>query len=420
MASEIHISGPHIGLFNQSSQFIIKDTTINVVSGDQFNNSSIMVENAKGTEWITAPDPLENFRIAYLKIVENTGAWLLEDESFQKWKNNGELLWLQGKAGSGKTLCTNIINNLWKEVNAVAVFYYFDTRDQAKVNYDGFVSSLLCQVAGKANNEHAQAKLQTLYNNSHEGEFLVAEDKGAILIDLIMTIDKAIYIVIDGVDECKEQTKVVDLVGNLSKLNNCFVLLASRPHLNMARIAAGQKITISLGDKDVVNADIKRYVDIKIEQSEFSEELKTEIKTALVNGGNGQADVNAQGGYYGNALHIASILGHLEIVRALLENGADVNVQGGRYGNALHATSIGGHLEIVKVLLGNRADVNAQGRYYGNALQAASIGGHLEVVKVLLEYRADVNVQGGYYGNALQAATCEGHVFYKLQAAKAI
>ncbi|KAF5317451.1 hypothetical protein D9758_018836 [Tetrapyrgos nigripes] len=248
MASGINIHGPRVELFNQSSQFIIKDTTINVIGGDQYNNSNAVVGNAKPTEWITAPNPLENFNAAYPKIVKNTGTWLLEDESFQNWKNNGNLLWLQGKAGSGKTfLCTNIINNL-RKANAL-VFYYFDTRDQAKVKYDGFVSSLLCQVAGKSRNDDAQAKLQTLYASN-----------------------TAIYIVIDGVDECEEQTRVV----------------ASRPHLNMSRIGAEQKITISLDDKSGVNADIERYVDIKLEQSDFSEELKTEIKTGLVHGSNGQ------------------------------------------------------------------------------------------------------------------------------------
>ncbi|KAF5327933.1 hypothetical protein D9758_018989 [Tetrapyrgos nigripes] len=290
MASESNIHGSRFVLFNQSSQFIIKDTTINVIGGDQYTHSNAIVGNTKGTEWITAPDPLENFRIAYPKIVENTGTWLLEDKSFQNWKTNGSLLWLQGKAGTGKTfLCTNIIDNFRKGANPV-VFYYFDTRDQAKVNYDGFVSSILCQVAGRANNEHAKAKLLTLYNSSQEGNFLVAEAKRAILSDLIKTIDTTVYIVIDGVDECEEQKKVMDLVGDLSKLNNCFVLLASRPHLSMATssIATGQRIMISLDDKSGVNADIERYVDVKVEESGFSEELKAEIKTALVNSGNGQ------------------------------------------------------------------------------------------------------------------------------------
>ncbi|KAK4148892.1 hypothetical protein C8A00DRAFT_19362, partial [Chaetomidium leptoderma] len=40
-----------------------------------------------------------------------------------------------------------------------------------------------------------------------------------------------------------------------------------------------------------------------------------------------------------------------EIVRQLLEHRADVNAQGGRFGNALQTASAGGHAEIVRQLL---------------------------------------------------------------------
>ncbi|KAJ6527974.1 hypothetical protein DFH09DRAFT_1413900, partial [Mycena vulgaris] len=132
----------------------------------------------------------------------------------------------------------------------------------------------------------------------------------------------------------------------------------------------------------------------------------TEIVRELLKRG---ADVNAQGGRYGNALQAASSGGHIETVRELLERGADVNAQGGRYYNALQAASSGGHTETVRELLERGADVNAQGGRYGNALQAASSGGHIETVRELLERGADVNAQGGRYYNALQAASSGGH-----------
>jgi hypothetical protein len=121
------------------------------------------------------------------------------------------------------------------------------------------------------------------------------------------------------------------------------------------------------------------------------------------------ADVNAQGGDYGNALYAASLGGHEKVVELLLGQGADVNAQGGRFGNALQAASLDGHEKVVELLLGQGADVNAQGGDYGNALQAASFEGHEKVVELLLGQGADVNAQGGYYGNALQAASSRGH-----------
>jgi ankyrin repeat protein len=126
----------------------------------------------------------------------------------------------------------------------------------------------------------------------------------------------------------------------------------------------------------------------------------------LINAG---ANVNAQGGHYSNALYAASSGGYEQIVKLLLEKGANVNAQGRHYGNALQQASFGGHEQIVKLLLKKGANVNAQGGFYGNALQAALAGGHEQIVKLLLEKGAEVNAQGGHFGNVLQAASYKGH-----------
>ncbi|EWY99469.1 hypothetical protein FOYG_03512 [Fusarium oxysporum NRRL 32931] len=120
------------------------------------------------------------------------------------------------------------------------------------------------------------------------------------------------------------------------------------------------------------------------------------------------ADVNAQGGEYGNALQAASIMGNLEVVKLLLDKGADVNAQGDYFGNALYAASFQGKLEVMQLLLDKGADVNAQGGFYGNALYTASFKGNLEAIQLLLDSGADVNAQGGEYGNALRAASFQG------------
>jgi len=48
----------------------------------------------------------------------------------------------------------------------------------------------------------------------------------------------------------------------------------------------------------------------------------------------------------------------------LLDKGAEVNAQGGRYGNALQAASEGGHEKVIQMLLDKSAEVNAQGGEY--------------------------------------------------------
>jgi hypothetical protein len=132
-------------------------------------------------------------------------------------------------------------------------------------------------------------------------------------------------------------------------------------------------------------------------------DLNTIVKFLLDN----NANVNAQGGEYGNVLQAASIKGNTQMVKLLLDNNANVNAQGGEYGNALQAASIKGNTQIVKLLLDNNANVNAQGGEYGNALQAASVAGHEQIVKLLLNAGADLNTQDGLYSSTLQAATEE-------------
>jgi hypothetical protein len=90
-----------------------------------------------------------------------------------------------------------------------------------------------------------------------------------------------------------------------------------------------------------------------------------------------------------SALYYACLGGLARAARDLMNEGADVNAQGGRYGNVLQAASLRGHLEIVQLLLDKGADINAQGGFYGNALQAASEGGHLEVVHLLNQRNAN-------------------------------
>ena len=120
------------------------------------------------------------------------------------------------------------------------------------------------------------------------------------------------------------------------------------------------------------------------------------------------ADVNAQGGHYGNALQAASYNGHQDIVCLLLDKGADINAGGGARDSALQAASANGHQHTVQILLDAGADVNAQGGILGPALQAACYKGYQEVVEILLDAGAEVNAQGGIYGTALQAASCFG------------
>lgn len=100
------------------------------------------------------------------------------------------------------------------------------------------------------------------------------------------------------------------------------------------------------------------------------------------------------------ALRMASELGHTEIVKILVENGADVHAYNG---GPLRWASRSGHLEIVKYLVEKGAHVNA---YYSMAFQWAAELGHIETVKYLIEKGANVH---GWCQEAIIAAWKNGH-----------
>lgn len=117
------------------------------------------------------------------------------------------------------------------------------------------------------------------------------------------------------------------------------------------------------------------------------------------------ADVNATGGFYGNALQAASSLGDEPVVRLLLDKRAGVNTVGGLYGRALRVASYAGKKSVVPLLLDKGADVNAPGGRYGSALSASLFSGKDSVVQLLLEEGADVNAACGEHGSVLLAAS---------------
>lgn len=69
----------------------------------------------------------------------------------------------------------------------------------------------------------------------------------------------------------------------------------------------------------------------------------------------------------------------------MIQKGADVNAQGGEYGIALHAASTGGYIELAELLIWNGAEITMQAGRYGNAPRAAFCGGHTKLEALLMK-----------------------------------
>ena len=155
-------------------------------------------------------------------------------------------------------------------------------------------------------------------------------------------------------------------------------------------------------------------------------------------------DVNAHGGFYGNALNAASGRGYKEIVQQLLNAGADINASGSSTGTALDAVlgfltgsitsetrvcvvkmllDAGANFttrsaalndavrfpEILKILLNTEVDVDMEGQHSSTPLQYAVWRGFDDCAQMLLGAGANPNAPRGQWGLALECASREGH-----------
>ncbi|KAK7545345.1 ankyrin repeat-containing domain protein [Phyllosticta citricarpa] len=122
----------------------------------------------------------------------------------------------------------------------------------------------------------------------------------------------------------------------------------------------------------------------------------------------GYPDINAEVGYFGNALQAAIIGGKLSLVQLVHKAGASLNSRG-RFGFPIRAAAIASRDDILLWLLDQGADPNIQDDELGDALQAAASKAHLSTMSILLEHGANTRGYGGYFKNCMQAAAYAGH-----------
>lgn len=115
------------------------------------------------------------------------------------------------------------------------------------------------------------------------------------------------------------------------------------------------------------------------------------------------ADINERGMWDNTPLLVAAQYGHSDIALTLLKHGANARAENDRRATALHYSTAEGHVELSKALLDNGADVdppaavvthsfvNGERSLLLTPLSAAAIGGHTELVRLLLDRSAEVD-----------------------------
>lgn len=122
-----------------------------------------------------------------------------------------------------------------------------------------------------------------------------------------------------------------------------------------------------------------------------------------------EEDISAQDSEGETVLHLVAYKGHKEVVRLLLDKGADIKAQNNNGSTALHQAAHQGHGEVVRLLLDRGADILSQDNDGDTALHIVAYGGHKEVVRLLLDRGANIAARNESGSTALHLVTWEGH-----------
>lgn len=199
-----------------------------------------------------------------------TGHWFTKGDEFNRWLGTPKArLWLHGIPGAGKSvLCSSVIEiALAKSNRDIAVaFFYCDYKDTATQDPSNILGSLAKQIAKQ--DEQSFEKLQKFYQSKFRDNLPCVRYDLEELRLLIMTMASDydhIMIIVDGLDECGRQTRlVVDLLASLNTdQENCNIktLFLSRYEQDIMEILK-EYAQVSIAANIV---DLRLYVGAEIE-----------------------------------------------------------------------------------------------------------------------------------------------------------
>ena len=195
-------------------------------------------------------------------------------------------------------------------------YYYFDARDAAKRDFRGFLSSVLVQFCEESDN--CWGVLSRLYITHHDGSEVPSESSLVRCLWSILELQETpVYIFIDGVDECPENTtkippreKVLGLVEDLveSRLPKLFLCVTARPTKDIVNVLypltpASQRL--SLQEESGHREEILKYLRSFVHADPIMLSWRSEDKELII-----EVLSKRAGGMYGVLLPSFTIIAH--------------------------------------------------------------------------------------------------------------
>lgn len=221
--------------------------------------------------------PEINLRQQYICKAHAKTFRFLFDEShprMQSWlrflRSEGGIFWLSGKLGSGKTVAMNLIAGnhcikslLFSEKSdkaepLIVTFFAWNTGSTLQNSACGLLRSILHQLLKSDERliDQVFARNQTLFNHRLVEEW--SEEKLEQLLEVtISSLQRPLFVLVDGVDEFKDEPKIiVNIVELMTSTANVKICVSGRPWLRLNERLKCEFLKL----QDLTHHSIRRYV----------------------------------------------------------------------------------------------------------------------------------------------------------------
>ncbi|KAK1749810.1 hypothetical protein QBC47DRAFT_465375 [Echria macrotheca] len=226
---------------------------------------------------------------------KGTAEWLFKEQAYLDWKNTTKsgVLWIHGKLGSGKTvLLANIVAELYRLPqggdNTISgdgrpiVTYHFCNHDRPDSNtYDFILGSVVQQIVARL--EPGSRVIAEMDRYLQSAPCRPLEDEVIGILRRGLPRNRPVFMVLDALDECQEET-AASILGALKSLSEvcvvrlCFSTRADAPVSGVIMsIFPRIDYQVSMSSPAAV-ADMESFVEAEFERRRHVRKLDVSLE----------------------------------------------------------------------------------------------------------------------------------------------
>ncbi|KAL8893845.1 MAG: hypothetical protein Q9192_004863 [Flavoplaca navasiana] len=173
--------------------------------------------------------------------------WLLQRKSFLEWRDsaNTAMYWISAKPATGKTIASGKVISHLRDLNRDCAFYFFNHGDKGKSTIQSFLLSIAWQMA-YIHTEIFQTVLEVCEKDEDLSQANYRTIWRKLFIEGILQSRLAPrqYWVIDGLDECRNNSDIVPLLSKVVESCAARILLTSREPLEAHQHSGHHRVRV--------------------------------------------------------------------------------------------------------------------------------------------------------------------------------